>query len=71
MLYLGYLGSLLHVDVKRVAYLATFCESGTLIGNIIYDLQCSINFLINGDTRLGFGQLNCVIFRGKSQSVIL
>jgi hypothetical protein len=50
--------------------LATFCEFGTLIGNI-YDLQDSINFLINGDARLWFGLLKCEIFRGKSQSVFL
>jgi hypothetical protein len=50
--------------------LATFCEFGTFIGNI-YDWQCSISFLINGDAKLGFGLLKCDIFRGKSQSVFL
>jgi hypothetical protein len=58
-----YIGSLLHIDVQTVGY---FLSIGTLIGNF-YVLQCSINFLINGDARLGFGLLKCDIFRGKSQ----
>ena len=36
--------------------LSTFCEFGFFIGSI-YDLQCSINFLINRDAKLGFGLL--------------
>jgi hypothetical protein len=68
-----YLGSLLHVDVKTVAYLRYwlfFCEFYTFVGNI-NDLQGSIVFLINGDARLGYGLLKCDIFRGTSQSVFL
>jgi hypothetical protein len=67
-----YLGSLLHVYVKRVVYFDCkhdFCEIFTFIGNI-YDLEGSIVFLINGDARLGFGLLKCDIFKGKSQKRI-
>jgi hypothetical protein len=68
-----YLGSLLHLDAKTVAYLRYWlfvCEFCTFVGNI-YDLQCSIVFLINGDARICFGLLKCDIFRGKIQSVFL
>ena len=66
-----YLGSLLHEDVKLVAYFkhwGFFGEFCTFIGNI-NDLQGSIVFLINGDARLQFGLLKYYIFREISQSV--
>jgi hypothetical protein len=58
-----YLGSLLHKDVRTVAYaLVTFCEFCTFIGNR-YDLHGSIVFLIKGDARLRFGLLKIWRFR--------
>ena len=66
-----YLGSLLHVDVKTVAYFKhwwLFVSSA--LSSRIY-IMTSIDFFFNGDARLGFGLLKNDIFRDKSQSVCL
>jgi hypothetical protein len=50
-----YLGSLLHEDVKTVAYfkhIGDFCKFFTFNENI-YDLRGSIVFFFNGQDRLG------------------
>jgi hypothetical protein len=68
-----YLGSVLHWEVKTVAYFkhwGLLLVRGTFIRNK-YDLQGSIVFLINGDARLGSDLLKYGIFRGESQSVCL
>ena len=69
-----YLGKLLHVEIKKVAYLRywlLFVSSALLLGILFKTCNVQYIFFFNADARIGFGLLKYYIFRGQIQTVFL